>query len=142
MIIKSRIFRKFCVSYHKEASSLTSVNPKLYCFLGSFLTIFEIWRNIRRICLNFPFLLIPHKKIDTTPYKKMTLFSKYSRTVYVETYLICFNIFSMAGIFQCKSLAHCDNKSIELEQNVSYLANHFKKQKIMLSSKYVGELMS
>lgn len=133
MIIKSRIFRKFCVSYHKEANSLTSVNPKLYCFLGSFLTIFEIWQDIRRICLKSPFLLIPHKKIDTTPYKKMTLFSKY---------LICFNIFSMVGIFQCKSLAHCDNKSIELEQNVSYLANRFKKQKIMLSSKYVGQLMS
>lgn len=79
MIIKSRIFRKFSVSYHKEANSLTSVNPKLYCFLGSFLTIFEIWPDIRRICLNSPFLSIPHKKIDTTPYKKMTLFSKYSR---------------------------------------------------------------
>lgn len=92
MIIKSRIFRKFCVSYHKEANSLTSVNPKLYCFLGSFLTIFEIWQDIRRICLNSPFLLIPHKKIDTTHYKKNDfIFKIFSYTLRLISYVLIFS---------------------------------------------------
>lgn len=83
------IGRRTCYDDHKEMNILFQLSQKgkqsdfrksETVLFGSFLTIFEIWPDMKNVCLNFPFLLKPHKKNDTAKHtiKKGTLFSIYS----------------------------------------------------------------